>query len=218
MVKSVFCTENTLHRQVFAVWVTKGYDLAGNYDIDIIKGATFSPKHFKSVILESLKSYFTTNGYAAITWPNQRLLFTASELKSIKFWNKLSNFPNLIHFYYLQISKHEKFNITCLQRYTYISLVWNLWNEKLNYPQGKDIIYATYIYIYRNLLLTMLALWGTRKHSAVYLRLDIIAYLWGDFFNSRLDLFHCFAIYDVITNGICLLLTLYVYNKIINIK
>ena len=64
IVKSVFCTLSALHSQGFPTWVTKAYDLAGTYNIDMDEGTTLSPKHFKSLISERLKSTFITNWYA----------------------------------------------------------------------------------------------------------------------------------------------------------
>ena len=62
-VKSVFCTLNALHSQGFPTWVTKAYDLAQTYNIDMDGSATLSPKHFKSLVSELVKSNFITNWY-----------------------------------------------------------------------------------------------------------------------------------------------------------
>ena len=64
MIKSVFCTLNDLHDQGFLTWVTKAYDLAGTYNIDMDEGATLSTKQFKTLITERVKSTFRTNWYA----------------------------------------------------------------------------------------------------------------------------------------------------------
>ena len=63
IVKSVFCTLSALHSQAFPTWVTKAYDLAGTYNIDIDEGAMLSTKPFKSLISGCLKSAFITNWY-----------------------------------------------------------------------------------------------------------------------------------------------------------
>ena len=64
IIKSGFCTPNDLHDQGFLTWVTKAYDLAGTYNIDIDEGATLSTKQFKTLITERVKSTFRTNWYA----------------------------------------------------------------------------------------------------------------------------------------------------------
>ena len=64
MIKSVFCTLNDLHDQGFLTWVTKAYDLAGTYTIDMDEGATLSTKQCKTLITERVKSTFRTNWYA----------------------------------------------------------------------------------------------------------------------------------------------------------
>ena len=43
---------NALHSQGFSTFVTKAYDLAGTFNIDMDEGATLSPKQFKSLISE----------------------------------------------------------------------------------------------------------------------------------------------------------------------
>ena len=63
LVKSVFCTLNALHSQGFPTWVTKAYDLAQTYNIDMDGSAALSPKHFKSLVSELVKSNFITNWY-----------------------------------------------------------------------------------------------------------------------------------------------------------
>ena len=63
LVKSVFCTLNALHSQGFPTWVTKAYDLAQTYNIDMDGSTTLSPKHFKSLVSELVKSNFITNWY-----------------------------------------------------------------------------------------------------------------------------------------------------------
>ena len=63
LVKSTFCTLNALHSQGFLTWVAKAYDLAETYDIDVDGSATLSPKHFKSLVSELVKSNFITNWY-----------------------------------------------------------------------------------------------------------------------------------------------------------
>ena len=62
LVKSVFCTLNALHSQGFPTWLTKAYDLAQTYNIDM-DGATLSPKRFKAIVSELVKSNFITNWY-----------------------------------------------------------------------------------------------------------------------------------------------------------
>ena len=52
MAKSVFCTLNALHSQGFSTFVTKAYDLARTFNIDMDEGAMLSPKQFKSIISE----------------------------------------------------------------------------------------------------------------------------------------------------------------------
>ena len=64
IIKSVFCTLNDLHDQGFLTWVTKAYDLAGTYNIDMDEGATLSTKQYKTLITERVKSTFRTNWYA----------------------------------------------------------------------------------------------------------------------------------------------------------
>ena len=63
LVKSVFCSLNALHSQGFPTWVTKAYDLAQAYNIDMDGSATLSPKNFKSLVSEPVKSNFMTNWY-----------------------------------------------------------------------------------------------------------------------------------------------------------
>ena len=47
IVKSVFHTLNALHGQVFSTWVTKAYDLAQVYDIDMNASVALTAKQFK---------------------------------------------------------------------------------------------------------------------------------------------------------------------------
>ena len=64
MIKSVFCTLNDLHDLGFLTWVTKAYDLAETYNIDMDEGATLATKQFKTLIMERVKSTFRTNWHA----------------------------------------------------------------------------------------------------------------------------------------------------------
>ena len=63
LVKSVFYTLNALHSQGFPTWVTKAYDLAQMYNIDMDGSAALTPKHFKSLVSELVKSHFITGWY-----------------------------------------------------------------------------------------------------------------------------------------------------------
>ena len=63
LVKSVFRTLNALHSQGFPTLVTKAYDLAQTYNIDMDGNATLLPKHFKSLVSELVKSNFIAIWY-----------------------------------------------------------------------------------------------------------------------------------------------------------
>ena len=61
MVKSIFCALNALHNQGFPTWVTKAYELAKDYDIDMDGSVMLTTKQFKSLCFERTKSSFVTN-------------------------------------------------------------------------------------------------------------------------------------------------------------
>ena len=61
MVKSIFCALNALHDQGFPPWVTKAYELAKDYDIDMDGSVMLTTKQFKSLCFERTKSSFVTN-------------------------------------------------------------------------------------------------------------------------------------------------------------
>ena len=61
MVKSIFCALNTLHNQGFPTWVTKAYELAKDYDIDMDGSVMLTTKQFKLLCFERTKSSFGTN-------------------------------------------------------------------------------------------------------------------------------------------------------------
>ena len=63
MVKSIFCALNALHNQGFPAWVTKAYELAKYYDIDMDGSVMLTTKQFKSprekTLLRSYRLYKT---------------------------------------------------------------------------------------------------------------------------------------------------------------
>ena len=61
IVKSVFRTLNALHGQGFSTWVTKAYDLALVYDIDMNASVALTAKQFKSLCSERTKTVFVEN-------------------------------------------------------------------------------------------------------------------------------------------------------------
>ena len=61
MVKSIFCALNALYNQGFPTWVTKAYELAKDYDIDMDGSAMLTTKQFKSLRFEGTKSSFVTS-------------------------------------------------------------------------------------------------------------------------------------------------------------
>ena len=61
IVKSMFHTLDTLHGQGFTRWVTKAYDLAQTYNIDMSACAVLTAKQFKSRCTERTKSVFVEN-------------------------------------------------------------------------------------------------------------------------------------------------------------
>ena len=61
IVKSVFHTLNALHGQGFSTWVTKAYDLAQVYDIDMNASVALTAKQFKSLCSERTKNAFVEN-------------------------------------------------------------------------------------------------------------------------------------------------------------
>ena len=61
IVKSVFHTLYALHGQGFSTWVTKAYDLAQVYDIDMNGSVALTAKQFKSLCSERTKYVFVEN-------------------------------------------------------------------------------------------------------------------------------------------------------------
>ena len=61
MVKSIFCALNSPRNQGFPTWVTKAYELAKDYDIDMDGSLMLTTKQFKSLCFERTKSSFVTN-------------------------------------------------------------------------------------------------------------------------------------------------------------
>ena len=61
IVKSVFHTLNALHGQGFSTWVTKAYDLAQVYDIDMNASVALTAKQFKSLCSERTNYVFVEN-------------------------------------------------------------------------------------------------------------------------------------------------------------
>ena len=61
IVKSVFHTLDTLRGHGFTTWVTKAYDLAQIYDIDMNACAALTAKQFKSLCTERTKSVIFEN-------------------------------------------------------------------------------------------------------------------------------------------------------------
>ena len=66
IVKSVFHTLDTLHGQGFMTWVTKAYDLAQTYNIDMSACAVLTEKQFKSLSTERTKSVFVENWHTEL--------------------------------------------------------------------------------------------------------------------------------------------------------
>ena len=66
IVKSVFHTLYTLHGQGFTTWVTKAYDLAQTYNIDMSACAVIIAKQFKSLCTERTKSVFVENWHTEL--------------------------------------------------------------------------------------------------------------------------------------------------------
>ena len=67
MVKSRVCALNALQNQGFPTWVTKVYELAKDYDIDMDGSVTLTTKPFKSLCFERTKSSFVTNWNAELS-------------------------------------------------------------------------------------------------------------------------------------------------------
>ena len=66
IVKSVFHTLDTLHGQGFTTWVTKAYDLAQTYNIDMSACAVLTARQFKSLCTERTKSVFVENWHTQL--------------------------------------------------------------------------------------------------------------------------------------------------------